>query len=115
MAKKTVAGKSNDDRKLLAFLGVFLMVIGFIIALAAKKNDKYVMYYGKQGLVLFIACVIIMAAGTILWSIPVLGGLIMSLSYIGVIVLWVVGLINSLSGEMKPVPVMGHFANKIKI
>ena len=28
MAKKTVAGKSNDDRKLLAFLGVFLMVIG---------------------------------------------------------------------------------------
>ena len=44
MAKKEM--KKEDEKKLYAFLGVFLTVIGFIIVLATKKDDKYAMHYG---------------------------------------------------------------------
>lgn len=105
----------ESDKKLFAFLGVFLTVIGFIIALALKKNDKYVMYYGKQGLVLFIAWMIAWVIGMVLIFIPVLGWLVMTILYLGVFVLWVFGLIYSLSGQMKPIPLIGNFADKIPL
>ena len=107
--------KGDSDRKLLAFLGVFLTVIGFIIALAVKRNDKYVMYYGKQGLILFIAWLIAWVVGIVFIFIPVLGRLVMIALYVGVLILWVFGLIYSLSGQMKPVPVIGKFADKIPV
>lgn len=105
----------ESDSKLFAFLGVCLTIIGFIIALAAKKNDKYVMYYGKQGLILFIASIIAWIAGMVLWFIPVLGGLLFAVLYLGLLALWVFGMIYSLSGQMKPVPLIGKFADLIKI
>ncbi len=105
----------NSDKKLFAFLGVFLTVIGFIIALALKKNDKYIMYYGKQGLVLFIAWLIIWVISMILMFVPVLGWLVMTVLYLGILVLWIFGLIYSLSGQMKPIPLIGNFADKIPL
>ena len=107
--------KKGDDSKLFAFLGVFLTIIGFIVALAVKKNDKYVMYYGKQGLVLFIAWVIAWVAGMILWIIPGLGGIIYYILYLGLLLLWVIGIMYSLSGEMKPIPLIGQYADKINV
>ncbi|MEM4259141.1 MAG: DUF4870 domain-containing protein [Candidatus Pacearchaeota archaeon] len=107
--------KGSDDKKLFAFLGVFLTVIGFIIALAVKRNDKYVMYYGKQGLILFIAWIIAWVASMIFAFIPVLGWIIMLILYLGLFVLWIVGIVYSLSGEMKPIPLIGQYADKIKV
>ena len=59
MAKKAIRkvttkkkGSMSNERKLLAFLAVFLTLIGFILALLLKRDDKYVMHYAKQGLVL---------------------------------------------------------------
>jgi uncharacterized membrane protein len=107
MAKKVV--KKEDDTKLFAFLAVFLTIIGFVIALAVKKDNKYVMFYAKQGLVLFIASVIIWAAAIV----PILGWFLAPLLWIGWIVLWVIGIINSVSGEMKEIPVIGQFGKKL--
>ena len=111
MAKK-VANSSKDDSNLFAFLAVLLSIVGFIIAYAAKKDNKYVMYYAKQSLVLFIGWVIAWVLGMILYMIPFLGMLIMWIVHIGLIVLWVIGLIYSLSGEMKEIPIVGQFAEK---
>jgi len=112
MAKSKKSGSSGtDDKKLFAFLGVFLTIIGFVIALAAKKDDKYVMFYGKQGLVLFIAWAIAWAV----MMIPFIGWVVGWILYLCVFVLWIIGIIYSFSGEMKPVPVIGQFAEKIKI
>ena len=110
MARKKV-GKQDDDKKLYALLGVLLTIVGFIIALATKKQDKYVMFYAKQGLVLFFAWVI----GWFFWMIPVLGWIIGWIIYVGVATLWVIGIIYSLSGEMRKIPIIGDFADKIKI
>jgi len=104
----------NDDSKLFAFLGVFLTVIGFVIVFATKKEDKYAMYYGKQGLVLFIAWIIAWIVTVVLAFIPVLGWIIDILLWIGMVLLWIFGIIYALSGEEKPIPVVGGFASVLK-
>lgn len=102
-----------SESKLFAFLGVFLGIIGFLIVLLARKNDKYAMYYGKQGLILFIAAVIVQVVGAV---IPIVGWFIIwPVASVLLLILWIMGILNSLSGTMKPVPIIGRFADKFNI
>ena len=103
--KKAV--KKNDDSKGFAFLTTFLSILGFIIALLAKKDDKYVMFYAKQSLVVFIAWII----AAILSIVPVLGWILEVI----VLVLWVISWVYALSGKEKEVPIIGKFARKFNI
>jgi len=110
MAKKrsrSGSSKDNSDRKLFAFLGIFLTVIGFLIAVLTKKNDKYVMFYANQGLVLFLAFVVC----SILFWIPFVGQVLWLLVFI----LWIIGIVYSLSGEMKKIPVIGDLVAKMNL
>ncbi len=109
MAKKKAA--KHDDSKLWAFLGVFLTVIGFIIVLLTQKDDDYAMYYGKVGLVLFLGWVIVGVCAMLPW----IGILIYIVGTIGLLILWVMGLIGALSGEKKHLPLVTDFANKIDL
>ena len=110
-----MASKDVEEGKVFAFLGVFLTLIGFLIVLLAKKDNKYAMYYAKQGLGLFIAYLVVFVAAWILIFIPIIGWLIMFLLYILLFVLWIIGIVYSLSGEMKPIPLIGKYAEKLKI
>ena len=102
----------ESDSKLFAFLGVFLGLIGFLIVLLTRKDDKYAMYYAKQGLVIFIAWVIVYIIGTFL---PLIGWfIILPLGSLAMLVLWIIAIINSLSGAEKPTPLIGRFAEKFK-
>lgn len=114
MPKKEVkqAAKKEDDSKLFAFLAVFLSILGFIIALLAKKDNKYVMFYAKQSLILFICWVVAWIVGMI----PVIGWFVLGpILYIVVLVLWIIGLVYSISGEMKLIPLVGKYADKINL
>lgn len=105
----------GKDSKLFAFLGVFLTVIGFIIVYATQKKDKYAMFYAKQGLILFIVWVIFSIASWIFMMIPFVGWVISTILWILLIVAWVIGIIYSLSDEMKEIPIIGSFAKMIKV
>ena len=111
MAKSSV----ESDSRVFAFLGVFLSIIGFLIVILAKKDDKYAMYYAKQGLVLFIAYIVVWIASVILAFIPVIGWIIALILWILVVVLWLVGWISALTGVEKPIPIIGKFAEKWKL
>lgn len=116
MAKKTVGKvkfKDDSDSKLFAFLGVFLTIIGYIIVYFTRKEDKYAMYYAKQGLVLFIVWVIVAIAGWIVGWVPVVGNIIETVLWAVTLALWIVGLIYSISGQEKEIPIIGVFAKKI--
>ena len=107
MAKNQVS--KEDDSKLFAFLATFLGIIGFIIALVAKKENKYVMFYAKQSLVIFIAYVI----AWIIFMIPVIGWfLIGPLAYLFVTIMWIISWVYALSGQEKEVPIIGQYAQK---
>jgi uncharacterized membrane protein len=123
------SSKEVDDGKVFAFLGAFLTILGFIIVLLVKKDNKYAMYYAKQGLVVFIACIvygigaaIIGAIATALAFIPVLGwllGLLLAIAIwilgIVLLVVWVISWINALSGKEKLTPFVGQYADKFDI
>lgn len=112
MAKKVAKTVTKgDDSKLFAFLGVFLTIIGFVIVYAVKKDDKYAMHYGKQGLVLGIAWIIAVVIGMI----PILGWIIAPILMIIMLVLWILGIVYSLSGEMKTIPIVGKYAEKFNL
>jgi len=100
----------EGDRKLFAFLASFFTIIGFIIALIIKREDKYIMFYAKQGLVLFILQVIIGALSII----PLIGWF-NSILWIFWIILWIITWINALSGNEKDTFIIGDLAKKINL
>jgi uncharacterized membrane protein len=108
---KSTKNVKSDDSKVFAFLAMLLSALGFVIAYAVKKEDRYVMFYAKQSLALFFAWLIVWIVGLFLAFIPFLGSFIVWLADLCLIVLWAIGLIYSLSGEQKEIPIIGQFAD----
>ena len=113
-SKKQPAASSGDS-KTYAFIATFLTIIGFVIALLAWKKDKYVMFYAKQSLVLFVVAIIVWIINAIFVFIPVLGKIIAVILNILIFILWLLSWIYALSGEQKDVPLIGNYARKINI
>ncbi|GBE20210.1 MAG TPA: DUF4870 domain-containing protein [Candidatus Pacearchaeota archaeon] len=117
MAKKRVKKSKptkQDDSKLFAFLAILLSVVGFIIALLAKRKDKYVMFYAKESLILFITGIVAKVL-TVLLMITIVGVLAVPIVWVAYFVIWVIALINSLSGKQRPTPLVGKYAKSIKL
>jgi uncharacterized membrane protein len=105
---------TNSDSKIFAFIGVLLTVIGFIIVFVARKKDKYAMYYARQGLVLFFLAVLI---GIATWAtawIPLVGPIINWALKLFWIVLWIIGLIFSVSNKYQNIPLIGDTAEQFE-
>lgn len=92
---------TNSDSNLMAALS-YVWVLS-IVMLFIKKDDEFVKFHAKQGLILFIA--------SFVGVIPFFGWFI----WLIVVVLDIVGFIKALSGEKFKIPVVGDLAEKIKI
>ncbi len=98
----------TSDDKLLSAIGY--LFIFFLIPLLGKRNNEYVQFHAKQGMLLFVSWFAVLFLGMI----PVIGWLlIVPVGVIGLSLLSVIGLVNALSGRMTPVPILGKYANKI--
>jgi uncharacterized membrane protein len=96
---------------MFAFLAYFLSIIGFIIVLAVKKDNKFAMFHAKQSLVLFIAAV----ANGVLYHVPIVGLLVGALVGLAITILWIMGIVYSLTGQQTNLPIVGDIAAKINI
>jgi len=112
--KRAEKTNKQDDSKLFAFLAILLSVVGFIIALVAKRDNKYVMFYAKQSLILFIAGIVVKVL-TVLLAITIIGIIAIPVVWVVFAVIWVIALINSLSGEEKETPWIGKYARSIRL
>lgn len=106
-----ISNMAKDDKIVWAFLSVLLLIAGFFLVLFAKKNDSYVTYYAKHGLVLFLGFVVVWIAGML----PLIGFIIKSIGGVLLLILWVVALFAALSGEKKTLPVVTELAEKINL
>ena len=105
--------KSNSGpNKGMAFLGIFLTWLGFLIVFLTNKEDHYAMHYAKQGLVIGICWVALSFVGIGIGFIPIIGWILTPLLWIGMFVLWIIGIIYSLSGVEKDIPIIGKIAQK---
>ncbi len=103
----------KSESKIWAFIAYFLGIIGFIIILLIKKKDKFAMFHAKQSLVLCITWIIVYVAGI---AIPFIGWFIIwPFGNIAMFILWIIGIINAITGKQKLIPIIGKFGEKIKI
>lgn len=108
------AADINDNKilALLSYLGIL-----FIVPLIAAPQSKFAKFHANQGLVLFIACVVVGLAGSVLQAIAVvLGFLFLALvnilfTAVGLVLLalMIIGIVNTCQGKAKELPLIGHF------
>jgi len=96
--------------------GKIFAVIGYIgilclLPLLLKKENKFALFHGKQGLVLFIAEIV---TSVVVW-VPILGWIVALLASLAFIVLSVMGILQALSGNYWKAPVVGDLAEKINL
>jgi uncharacterized membrane protein len=80
-----------------------LTLIGWVIALVMNQSDKgaNTSYYLRQVLGLFIIGIL----GSVIGMLTL--GLISTVVYVAVLILWILSLLGAVSGQQKPVPVLG--------
>jgi len=105
----------KEDSKIFAFLAALLSIVGFIIAIIAWKDDKYVMFYAKQSLVIFIATVVVWILKPILHLIPILGQVIIVILTIIIVISWILSWVFALSGKQQYAWFLGRWSQGIKI
>ncbi|MDX9774165.1 MAG: hypothetical protein RBT02_12200 [Bacteroidales bacterium] len=83
-----------------------LFVIGWIIALVINMNNReeYSSYYIKQNLGIIILAMALRVIGVI----PFLGPVLVVIGGIILFVFWLMSLIWSIQGEMRPIPLLGE-------
>ncbi|MFA6132014.1 MAG: DUF4870 domain-containing protein [Patescibacteria group bacterium] len=101
--------KDIDENKLVAAVGYLGLLC--LVPLLAKKDSAYCQFHGKQGLVLFIAWLVLWVCNIV----PILGQLVWMLGSIILLVLVILGIVHALNGEEWEIPVLGRYAKQIKL
>ena len=96
--------EKNKVFAVLAYIGIL-----FLVPLLAAPDSKFARYHTNQGVVLFIANIIIWAAAFVLAHIPFASCLTIPAASVCILVLMVIGIINAASGKYKPLPLIGQF------
>jgi uncharacterized membrane protein len=97
----------NKVFAVLAYIGIL-----FLVPLLAAPQSRFARFHTNQGIVLFLAGLILCAASAILAMIPFVGCLVAfapAVIGIGWLVLMIIGIVNAASGHYKPLPLIGHY------
>jgi uncharacterized membrane protein len=97
------------EGKIFAVVGYWLFLC--ILPLILKKDNKFAVFHGKQGLVLFIFWV----AGFIFSIIPLLGWLAYKLVLFTYLLLCLWGTLQALMGNYSRIPLVADIADKISL
>ena len=89
------------NNKLLAAISYIWIL--FLVPIFIAKDDAFARFHANQGLVLFLVS---LALG-IIALIPLIGTIISIIGGIVTFVFMILGIINALKGEMKPLPLIG--------
>ncbi len=109
MVEEQKDSKDIQDAKIFALLS-YLGILS-LVPLLFKKDNKFALFHGKQGLVIFLGEV----AATIVNVIPILGQIICVIAMFVFGALSLVGIVKVLMGEYWKIPIVSDIAEKIKI
>lgn len=110
ITKPTSEQEVIEEGKIFAFLGYWWIL--WVIPVFAKKENHFALFHGKQGLVLFILEIIVW----ILSFIPIIGWFIIRpLGSLLCLILAIIGMIQALNGKYWKMPLLGKYAEGIKI
>jgi uncharacterized membrane protein len=82
-----------------------------IIPYMTNREDPYTRFHIKQGLVLFVAYLILWVfSGFLFFMWPII-----QIIHLGLFILSLIGIVNALQHKEKELPLIGQFASKIKL
>jgi uncharacterized membrane protein len=104
--------------KLAGALSYFILPALLFLLVEPYKSNRFVRFHSFQCIGMSLAAVVIGAilriSGVVLFIIPVLGPLLVSLVSMVVslafLILWIVLIVKALQGEMFKIPLVGDFA-----
>ena len=99
-------GNKNILMAILAYLGP-LIIVSYVVA----KDDMFVKFHIKQGLVLLVITIAIWIFSSLLWTLYP----IWSIINFAVFVLAIVGIVNAAKGSEKELPLVGQLAKHFPI
>ena len=95
--------KETNAIALFSYLGILL-----VIPLLVAKDDPFVKFHVKQGLVLLIAFILV----GVFTVVPIIGWILGPLASIALLIFAIIGIVNVLKGEEKELPIIGEFGDK---
>ena len=99
--------KDVEQNKALAAIG-YLGIL-FLVPMLAAPKSPFAQYHAKQGMVLFIAAIIM----SVVLAIPFVGWVVGGIGEAFVLILMIMGILNAVNGQEKPLPVIGKFAGQM--
>lgn len=99
--------KEIEEGKIFAVVAYWAFLC--ILPLILKKDNKFAVYHGKQGLVLFI----LLVGGFLFNIIPFLGQIIWHLVLFVYIFFFLWGTLQALAGKCGRIPLVSKIADKI--
>ena len=108
------APSSGIDGKTIAIISYFSLV-GWIIAyiLFTSNRSQLAAYHLRQTLALMLCAIAIYILFFILLFIISFLSFALWIVYIGILVLWIMGLVSAINGQEKPMPVIGEMAQNV--
>lgn len=94
----------STDEKNIAIIS-YITLIGLIVAFIMNNDKKQVFpsYHIKQSLGLGLTGLALSVVGMI----PILGWIVSFLGFLALLYLWIIGLVNAISGKQQPIPFLG--------
>ena len=106
--KDFTAGGTNNNTimGILSYLGPLVL-----IPYLTNKTDEFVKFHTKQGLVLFGIEIVVWLLGSMMYGMMMIGSILNLIT----LILTIIGIVNVVQGHKKELPVVGAWANNIKI
>ena len=104
---------TGGEDKTVAIIA-YLTLIGFIVAIVIHMNKKTKLgaFHLRQMLGFILTGIAVVFCEFILLHIPILGWLCILALWASMLVLWILGLVAAINGQMKPMPVVGPLYQK---
>jgi uncharacterized membrane protein len=101
-----ITPEEAEAGKTMAIISYFIFFVPLLVDEA--RNNKFAMYHTEQSIILLILQIIVNIIGVITCGI----GYIL---YLPVLVFYVMGIINAVQGQAKPLPLIGQFGEKFNL
>jgi len=108
-------GGVSEDEKLWALIAWLLSIVGAVLVLILKPGYRYAKYWAYLSISFFIVLIVAMFIGRILAFIPFIGWFFAALIELGLVILWIIGIVKVLQITLWKPPIVYDIAKMIGI
>ena len=102
---------TNSDKNWIGVVA-YITIIGWIVAIIMNNNPENKTEFGSFHIRQFLGIFLSMIAISFINIIPLLGQIVYLLGALFMFVIWIIGFVGAVQGQMKVVPVVGEYYQK---